>query len=353
MPPFSLLAHPDTYTPCSTENMHVDHEYRNYWLRHFENHFEVIVKLAHENYGPTFHDRILACKADLIASLHSIRDNPAQLPRLDLLVLDMLRQKKLIDHGIPDPFLQMKTRENNLILPLFPKVVAELDSHSNDHEALLLATEGVFAGNIYDLGAGATSKLYTNSSPDFFKVRHDLGTKRPWLVDHFDAMAQSLLGIPHKQAIFFCDNAGSDTLLGVIPFCRFLAKRGTRIVIAANTLPALNDMTYTELAALMPRLQALDPTLDSLVKSDRIAIIDSGCTAPLIDLRDVSEAVNHEAKNTDLILLEGMGRALESNYEALFTTDAVKLCMIKEQITATRHNGKLFDTVCRFDPAPQ
>ena len=46
-----------------------------------------------------------------------------------------------------------------------------------------------------------------------------------------------------------------------------------------------------------------------------------------------------------------MGRALESNYEAKFKVDAIKLAMIKEQIVAERHGGKLFDTVCRFDRA--
>ena len=156
----------------------------------------------------------------------------------------MLRQQMLIAHGIPDPFEKMKAKENDAMLPLYPKVVAELDAHSDARKAILLAIEGIFAGNIYDLGAGATAKLYASSSPDFLKVRDDVGARRPWLVDHFEAMAARLLDGPtHRQAIFFCDNAGSDTLLGVIPFCRLLAKRGTRILIAANRLPALNDMT--------------------------------------------------------------------------------------------------------------
>jgi hypothetical protein len=46
-----------------------------------------------------------------------------------------------------------------------------------------------------------------------------------------------------------------------------------------------------------------------------------------------------------------MGRACESNFEALFTVDAIKLAMIKEEIVARRHGGKVFDSMCRFDPA--
>src|ERR1041384_3233978 len=156
MPVFPLLASPATYTPCSTENMLVDHEYREYWLNHFEQHFDVIARLARENYGPSADASITACRADFTNTLHQIRDNPGILGPLDLYILDLLRQKKLIAHGIPDPFEKMKQRENAAMLPLYPKIIAELDSHSCEADALLLATEGVFAGNIYDLGAGAT-----------------------------------------------------------------------------------------------------------------------------------------------------------------------------------------------------
>jgi type II pantothenate kinase len=351
MPTFSLLADPAGYRPCSTENMLEDHEYREHWLRHFESHFDVIAKLARENYGPAFDKNITACAADLTATLHAIRARPDIFGHLDLLTLDVLRQQKLIAHGIPDPFEKMKARENTAMLTLYPKIIAEFDAHHSPDDALLLATEGVFAGNIFDLGAGATAKLFANSSPDFFAIRNDLGGKRPWLVDHYDAMARRLLhGPAHKQAIFFADNAGSDFVLGVLPFCRFLAKRGTRVLIAANDLPALNDITCTELIALLPRIQPLDPTLDALVKSNKIAPINSGGTAPLIDLREVSDAINREAPATDLVIFEGMGRSLESNFEARFKVDAIKLCMIKEEIVAQRHGGKNFDTVCRYDP---
>jgi type II pantothenate kinase len=350
MPIFSLLADPAHDTPCSTENMLEDKAYREHWLEHFEVHFDVIVKLALEQYGEAARPRIEACVKDQAETLHAIREKPDLLGHLDLITLDLMRQEKLNKHGIPDPFESMKARENTAMLKLYPQIIAELDAHRDPHEALLLATEGIFAGNIYDLGAGATAKMFADKSPDFISIRDDLGGKRPWLVDHFDAMATRILKGPlHKQCIFFTDNAGSDFVLGVLPFCRLLAKRGTRVLIAANDQPALNDMTYNELAAFLPRTQAIDPVLDQLVKSNRLAPLNSGGTAPLIDLRTVSQAVNDAAKDTDLVILEGMGRALESNFEARFKVDAIKLCMIKEEIIAQRHGGKNFDTICRFD----
>ncbi|HVX83535.1 MAG TPA: ARMT1-like domain-containing protein [Phycisphaerae bacterium] len=357
MPVFSLLAHPSAYIPCSTENMLEDAEYREYWLRHFETHFDTIVKLAIEQYGEPARERALACKRDLVATLHRLRGNPRLMGRLDLLLLDMLRQEQLIAHGIPDPFEKTKARENDAMLALYPRIVGELDAHADLREALQLAVEGVFAGNIFDLGAGATTRLFASESPDFLKVRDDVGKKRPWLIDHFDALAERLLRAapnhapPYKQALFFCDNAGSDFVLGVMPFCRWLAQRGTRVVIAANRLPALNDMTVAEVRALIPRLQAIDPVLDRLVQHGIITAIDSGGIAPLIDLREVSADVNAAAPRTDLVILEGMGRACESNLEAAFTVDSLKLAMIKEEIVARRHGGKVFDSLCRFDPA--
>jgi len=366
MPTLSLLADPAGYRPCTTDDMLVDIPFRDHWVRHFMNHFTMVMRLAVETYGPDSAPRADACYAELIAKLQGMLDNPRQYARLDLLILDALRQDILLAHGLPDPFEGAKARENEASLPLYPQVVAELDSHASEEEALLLAVEGVFTGNIFDLGAHATVDMFKNESPDFLAVRDKLGGTRPWLIDHFAAFARAMsarrtaVGSPpaagnpppsYRQAMFFCDNAGPDFLLGVLPFCRLLAQRGTRVLIAANRLPALNDITVSEIRALLPRLQAVDPTLDALVRAGRLAAIDSGNTIPLIDLRHISEEVNHHAPQTDLLILEGMGRAVETNLEAAFTCDSLKLAMIKDQMVALRRGGKLFDTVCKFDKA--
>lgn len=360
---FSLLADPAGYVPCSTDDMRVETDYRDHWVRHFMSHFEVVVQLAVETYGPEAAPRAEACRAELVGKLRHIQAHPEAYPRLDLLLLDELRQEVLIAHGLPDPFEKAKSRENEACLPIYPEVVAELDSHTDEGEALLLAVEGVFAGNIFDQGVTSTLKFFGQEKPDFLKIRDDLDGKRPWLMDDFDAFKGRLrgggtghghaagAGAHYRQAMFFCDNAGADLILGVLPFCRLLAKLGTRVLIAANRLPALNDMTITELRALLPRIQAMDPALDALVRGGRIVPIDSGNTNPMIDLREVSEEVKACAARTDLLILEGMGRAVEANLYAAFTVDSLKLAMIKDEIVAKRRGGKLFDTVCKFDGA--
>jgi damage-control phosphatase, subfamily II, stand-alone protein len=353
----SLLADPVGYRPCTTNDMHVDVPFREHWVRHFMHHFKMVMRLAVETYGPAAQPRADACHADLIARFQSILDHPHQYERLDLFVLDALRQDILLAHDLPDPFEGTKARENDATLPLYPGIVAELDSHTSPEEALLLAVEGVFTGNIFDLGAHASVDMFANESPDFLSIRDKFGGKRPWLIDHFDAFARRALaprpggGPAYRQAMLFCDNAGPDFLLGILPFCRLLGKAGTRVVIAANRLPALNDITVGEIRALLPRFQAIDPTLDALVRAGRILAVDSGNTIPLIDLREISDEVNRYAPDTDLLILEGMGRAVETNLEAEFTCDSLKLAMIKDKLVADRQGGKLFDTVCKFDRA--
>ena len=358
MPILTLLADPAAYRPCTTEDMHVDIAFRDHWVHHFMHHFKLVMRLALATYGESARPRTEACYAALIARLEHVLAHPETYERLDLLYLDAMRQDVLIAHDLPDPFELTKARENATSLPLYQKIVADLDAHTSAEEALLLAVEGVFTGNIFDLGAHATMDMFATASPDFHAIRDSLNGKRPWLIDHFAAFAEATLGDPrgmprYRQAMFFCDNAGPDFLLGVLPFCRLLAKMGTRVGIAANRLPALNDITVSEIRGLLPALQAVDPQLDALVRRGQLVAIDSGNRIPLIDLRDISGEANAFAANTDLLILEGMGRAVETNLEAAFTCDSLKLAMIKDEMVAKRRAGKLFDTVCKFDGAIQ
>ncbi len=354
MPAFVLLPDPETYYPC-TQDMLRDVEFRNFWLDHFSHHFDLIMELAVQVYGPESRARADACAAALRAEMESVRENPAKYGQLNLQVMGKLRQNILKAHNLPDPFLLNKRRENIAMLALYPQIIADLDRphpSRTDLETLRLLVEGVFAGNIFDMGATETAKLFASGSPDFRKVRQSLDGKRPWLVDHFDAFAERLLnGGGYKKALFFMDNAGSDAVLGVLPLVRWLAARGTQVGLLANESPALNDMIATELRDLLGLICAIDPVMDSLIKGQRITAGSSGGGTPLIDLTDVSEECNAMAAGADLVFLEGMGRGLESNFNISLTTDVVKLCMIKEEIIARRHGGKVFDVVFRFDRA--
>jgi uncharacterized protein with ATP-grasp and redox domains len=123
-----------------------------------------------------------------------------------------------------------------------------------------------------------------------------------------------------------------------------MAMRGTRVILAANQRPTLNDMTIDDVNAWWPRLVDAEPSLAQL-PIDRIS---TGTGEPLIDLIAVSDELNAAAADADLVILEGMGRGVESNLDARFACDAMNLAMIKDTMIAKRNGGKLFDVVCRF-----
>jgi type II pantothenate kinase len=149
----------------------------------------------------------------------------------------------------------------------------------------------------------------------------------------------------------FLDNAGSDVVLGMIPLARFFAQRGAEVILTANRLPALNDITHRELLPLVQQVGQLDRFWNDALKRGQIRIIESGGVAPLIDLRHVSPVLNTAVSGADFLVLEGMGRSLESNFNARFTVDSMKICLIKDQMVAQRMGGKVFDQVLRYDPA--
>lgn len=351
---FSLLAEPKTYRPCM-QDMLVDVGFRAHWLEHYRSHFDLILRLARELYGPAAAGRVEECGREWLAEMDAITAHPRRWGELNLMVLSVLRQRILSRFGLPDPFQNNKARENAVMLGLYPGLIAELDGQAleSPRQQLLLLVEGVFAGNIFDMGTAATAQRFSTESPDFCAVRDELEGKRPWLVDHFDIFASRILaaGGSYRKVVFFVDNAGSDCLLGVIPLVRWLARRGTMVVLAANTLPALNDVTIAELKRLLAELAAVDGVLADLLARQRIVPVDSGGIAPLIDLRHISDALNAASADADLVILEGMGRAVGSNFDAQFRVDSVKICMLKDPLFASRLGGRNFDTVLRFDPA--
>jgi damage-control phosphatase, subfamily II, stand-alone protein len=175
-------------------------------------------------------------------------------------------------------------------------------------------------------------------------------------VDDFDALKTRWLdGKPHAKAIMFVDNSGADVILGMIPFARELLRRGTQVVLAANSVPSINDITAEELVEhILPALVDLgDTILSPAIADGRLRVVASGSDMPVIDLRYLSEEIVNEAKDADFVILEGMGRGIETNLFAKFSIDAMKIAMIKHKEVATLLDGELYDCVVKFDPAPR
>jgi damage-control phosphatase, subfamily II, stand-alone protein len=346
--PFALLADPASYVAC-TWDLSADSEGRIHWVDFFCRHIETLLRLGVEAAAARGEPiaaataRSAACQIEFIDRFQKYAGAPDADGRVTILTLDQWRDQLLRKHGFIDAFVDLKSRENEKMLPLLRALCAQLDALKGEAQCRAIF-EGVFAGNIFDMGAEATAKQFLAGSPDFFKIRESLAP-RPWLIDDYDALSLRFLTGPiHRKCVFFIDNAGSDFLLGAIPMIRWLAMRGTAVVIAANERPTLNDMTVHDVLDWWPRILEAEKSIADLP----IRIVSTGTGEPLIDLGNVSAELNTASAGADLVILEGMGRGVESNLDARFSCDAINLAMIKDVMIAKRHGGQVFDIVCRY-----
>lgn len=264
-----------------------------------------------------------------------------------------LREDCLVESGFHDPFLEIKKQENAKALQILPQVCQELDEeYSSGADRWEAIIRGIFAGNIFDLGAAHTADAYHNNDDEmsFFKTRGHL-LERPWVIDEMDALLDRLTSQEkYKKVLIFVDNSGSDVILGILPFAReCFRQHGATVILAANEKPSINDITAKELEQLLDGIAAADHVLCKAIASSKLQVWSSGNGLPVIDLRYVSSELNEEVFDADLVVLEGMGRSIETNLNARFTCDAVKIGMIKHPEVAAALNGRMLDCVIKFD----
>ncbi len=338
--PFVLLRDPATYRPCPLDLV-ADASLREYWVDFFTSHIATITSIGVAAQGDTAdaRGRAAGVAVQLRQQLDAFVQNPTAFGEVTLFTLDRWRDDALRDNGFADAFVAQKARENNLMLPLLEHVVHEIET---SEDPVQLAVEGVFAGNIFDMGAKATAGKFKDASPDFLETRANL-KPRPWLHDDLDAFRARVNASPPKKTVFFADNAGSDFVLGVLPFLWLASTPGSQIVLACNHEPSLNDVTAAEVRELWPRLPRV-------IRDLSVKIVSTGTGDPLIDLRQVSPELNAAAAGADLVVLEGMGRGVESNFDADLVCDRLNLAMLKDESIARHVGGDLYDCVCRFVP---
>lgn len=351
-PAFPLIGSLDDYEPHTIEMLD-DADARAYWLNVFRSHTPGLAARAAQTAGndDDAQHRAAEMTAAFDAVLDRIESDPFTYGTLNIGLLCNVRQELLDIFGFEDPYRPLKQQETATALRLLPALLEEIDA-IDEQQQLRELIAGIFAGNIFDLGASETIKLYEAGRIDFHDTREQVRDKA-WLVDHAAAFEQRFNRQPHRRAVLFVDNAGADVTLGMIPFARFLLQQGTRVVLTANTRPALNDITCDELTELIDEVAAFDTVIRDARAQDRLTLVPSGNHLPVIDLSRVDERLADAADDADLLVLEGMGRALETNYRHRFTCDTLKLAMIKEQHVADVLGGKLYDVVCRFDAAPE
>lgn len=141
----------------------------------------------------------------------------------------------------------------------------------------------------------------------------------------------------------------------MLPFARQLLRHAVaaEVVIAANSAPSLNDMTYDDIVELLPDVYREDKLIEELVESKRLRFVPSGSDLPVIDLsgaqNELSPELLDEAGLADFVVLEGMGRSIETNlYADLVGVDSLRIGMVKHEEVAMCLGTSLKDCVVRF-----
>jgi damage-control phosphatase, subfamily II, stand-alone protein len=75
---------------------------------------------------------------------------------------------------------------------------------------------------------------------------------------------------------------------GMLPFARELVKGGTEVVLAANEVPSINDITARELRPLLQRAGEGDAVIGRAVAEGVLRCVSSGSADPVIHLGQVS-----------------------------------------------------------------
>ncbi|RDX74078.1 Pantothenate kinase 2, partial [Mucuna pruriens] len=375
---FPLLADPKLYEPNTIDLS--DHSELEYWFTILSEHLPDLVDKAVASEGGTddAKRRGDAFARAFSAHLARLREEPSAYGKLGLANLLEMREECLREFQFVDAYRSIKQRENEASLAVLPDLLVELDS-LDEETRLLTLIEGVLAANIFDWGSRACVDLYHKGTIiEIYRMSRNK-MKRPWRVDDFDVFKERMLGtrdkkMPrHKRALLFVDNSGADIVLGMLPLARELLRRGTEVVLVANSLPALNDVTAIELPDIVAEAakhcdilrraaEAGGLLVDAMINTSGsskensssvpLMVVENGCGSPCIDLRQVSSELAAAAKDADLIILEGMGRALHTNLNARFKRDALKLAMVKNQRLAEKLvKGNIYDCICKYEPA--
>ncbi|RCN36574.1 putative pantothenate kinase, partial [Ancylostoma caninum] len=351
--PFPLLAENiQVYKPDVTD-LNVDSEAREFWLKTFEKSVDSVIKKAVESQAncSSAEQRVQVFREKFLKQLMIIRDKPFAYGISNVRNLLDLREQLLNEQDFDDSYLNQKTVENTIALKQLPLVLKSIDETASDSERLFRVSKGLLAGNVFDWGAQKVVEMMESSEGLSFDVAVSSIPERPWLVDSYDDFKSSLESKSYNCAAIFVDNSGADFVLGVIPFARELIRRGSKVIIVSNLSPALNDLTYNEMIAMVPLIREADNFLRDAIDNEKLMFEHSGQGSPCLDLRKVHSVLNRRVleEQVDFVVIEGMGRALHTNLHAHFVCDSLKAAVIKTQWLADRMGGEIFSVVFKFE----
>ncbi|XP_053403677.1 4'-phosphopantetheine phosphatase-like [Mercenaria mercenaria] len=352
--PCPLLLDQDSYLP-DTVDLTQDPQAREYWLQCFvdsiEKQEEQAIKSQASINLEDARSRAAQFKQKYLQRLENLKRNPCAYGSLNVRGLLDMRSHCLKEFDFTDPYSQQKQFENEQALKYLPQRLLKLDAIKDRRELVLELAKGLLAGNVFDWGAKEVAEIMEKGEFKFEDAQDKLQV-RPWLMDNFDAWMDRGIGTKsYKCAVIFCDNSGADIILGMFPFARDLLKSGTKVIICANSKPTLNDVTYQELVILVKRVAQICPLIGQAALKGQLVVMASGQGSPCLDLRLIDNDLvkKMRAEGADLIVIEGMGRAIHTNFEAQFQCDSLKVAVLKNRWLAKRLGGDMFSVVFKFE----
>lgn len=79
-----------------------------------------------------------------------------------------------------------------------------------------------------------------------------------------------------------------DFILGVLPLARELLSLGTKVILTANSLPSLNDVTINELNLYCCKASEHCNILKESIASGKLITVENGQKGPCLDLLNLS-----------------------------------------------------------------
>ncbi|CDS37703.1 pantothenate kinase 4 [Echinococcus multilocularis] len=359
--PFPLLLSPADYVP-DTWDLTQDCKARAYWLECFKQGVERLRKKAEESQAEKTTAGDSKERAQLFANryvnfLTELNVRPSGRGLLTVRSILEAQQHLLREFGFPDAFCVQKKLENTWSLTYFPSIMKRLGRLAWTERQMELA-QGFLTGNIFDWGASEAVRFFTQSQDSVegmasFEQALAKLQPRPWLVDDFSRWLERISNPADRPrcVLIFCDNSGADLILGVLPFVVECLDWGSKVILTANSVPAINDVTYRELLFLLNEVAGLEPRLQRALEDGRLMCVDNGQSSPCLDLRQTSHRLVQLVKKekVDLIVIEGMGRAVHTNLYARFCVDCLKVAVIKNSWLACRLGGDLFSVIFRYE----
>ena len=84
----------------------------------------------------------------------------------------------------------------------------------------------------------------------------------------------------------------------------------------------------------MLELAKTDPIIGKSLDIGLLKVLPTGGFSPCLDLNRINERLVVESQDADLVIIEGMGRAIHTNLKCQMSCDLIKIAVFKNQFIA-------------------